>query len=446
MSRRRTSACAGVVRTAYVSAVLSLCAVLVVGCAGDQLEAEVPDGEATAARGRKPGSAGTNVGRQGPQAARPPMNAAAVGPYKAGQAAFRKGDLAAARTQFKAATAADSNAYEAYYALGTTHQRLAETDLAAEAYRRALDIVPDYEAAIESITRLYLAAGRVSDAETYLNRLRGQTPNSAAVLGALAEVKSVQKDSTAAQQLAQQALKANPDYRPAMVTLARDHYRNRRLDLALYALTAILDGYGAENPPRDKNNGEARLIRSLIYKEQGHRKAAIDELRKVVDLRPDIVEARVNLAVYMLEAGNAPEAVPLLEGALAYEPTNVLVHLNLGDAYRLQGRPDEALKQLTWVTQADTTLAQAHYNIGLVYLFSEPPAGMTPAQAVDKAIAAFETYQKMQPRTRPGAGDDAQELLTRAKNKKAIMEAMSAPPPSSGGAGGTTDDGFDEFE
>src|SRR5690606_35162750 len=281
---------------------------------------------------------------------------------------------------------------------------------------------------------------------TYLNRLRGQTPNNAAVLGALAEVKSVQKDATAAQQLAQQALKANPDYRPAMVTLARDHYRNRRLDLALYALTAILDGYGAENPPRDKNNGEARLIRALIYKEQGHRKAAIDELRRVVDLRPDIVEARVNLAVYMLEAGNAPEAVPLLEGALAYEPANVLVHLNLGDAYRLQGRPDEALKQLTWVTQADPTLAQAHYNIGLVYLFSEPPGGTTPAQAVDKAIAAFETYQKMQPRTRPGAGDDAQELLARAKNKKAIMEAMSAPPPSTGGAGGTTDDGFDEFE
>jgi tetratricopeptide (TPR) repeat protein len=419
--------------------------VAIVAACSEQTEPRVPDGEASAGAGEGGrGSGGQGREQQGP---RPSMNAAAANAFRAGQAAFRKGDLAAARGHFKAATEADSNAYEAYYALGTTHQRLAETELAAEAYRRALDLVPDYEPAIEGITRLYLASNRVSDAETYLNRLRSQVPNSAAVLAALAEIKSIQKDSAAAQQLAQQALKANPDYRPAMVTLARDHYRNRRLDLALYALTAILDGYGPENPPRDKNNGEARLIRALIYKEQGQRKLAMEELRRVVELRPDIVEARVNLAVYMLEAGNAPEAVPLLEGALAYDPSHVLVHLNLGDAYRLQGRPDEALKQLTWVTQADPTLAQAHYNIGLVYLFSEPPAGVTPAAAIDKAIAEFETYVKMQPRTRPGAGDDAPELLARAKNKKAIMEAMNAAPPAAEStSGGTTDDGFDEFE
>src|SRR5690606_37558745 len=175
-----------------------------------------------------------------------------------------------------------------------------------------------------------------------------------------------QKDSGAAQDFAQQALKANPDYKPAMVALARDHYRNRRLDLALYALTAILDGYGPENPPRDKDNGEARLIRALIYKEQGQRKPAIDELARVLEVRPDIVEARLNLAVFMLEAGNSNEAIPVLEGALAYDPNDVLVHLNLGDAYRLQGRPDEALKQLEWVTRAAPKLAQAYYIIGMV--------------------------------------------------------------------------------
>ena len=59
------------------------------------------------------------------------------------------------------------------------------------------------------------------------------------VLGALAEVKSIAKDSASAQQLAQEALKKNSDYRPAMVTIARDHYRARRLDLALYALQAL---------------------------------------------------------------------------------------------------------------------------------------------------------------------------------------------------------------
>ena len=89
-------------------------------------------------------------------------------------------------------------------------------------------------------------------------------PKSAAVSAALAEVKSIQGDSAAAQRFAQDALKKNPDYAPAMIALARDHYRARRLDLALYTLRAILDGYGPENPPRDKNNAEAHLLRGLI--------------------------------------------------------------------------------------------------------------------------------------------------------------------------------------
>lgn len=375
----------------------------------------------------------------------PRMNAAAAEAYQAGEAAFRAGDLARAKAHFTSAVSADPNSPMVLFALGTTHQRLSETEQAADAYRRALDLDPGFEPAIEAFTRLYLSAGRVADAESLLNRLRTKAPNSAGVLAALAEIKSLQNDSGAAQQLAQQALKADPDYRPAMVALARDHYRNRRLDLALYALTAILDGYGPENPPRDKNNGEARLLRASIYKEQGQRKLAFDDFKRAVDLRPDLVEARVNLAVMMLEAGNAPEAVPVLEGALAFEPSNVLVHLNLGDAYRLQGRPAEALRQLEWVTQADPQLAQAHYNIGLVYLLSANVNGVAPKQAVDLAIAAFESYKKLQPRGRSGAGDDVDELIARARNKKAIMEAMDTKPLGAGAASGS-DDGFDEFE
>lgn len=406
------------------------------GCGGSQTEAEVPEARVAGAAGE----GGRGEGAPGASAddGRPDMNPAAVAAYRAGQEAFKRGDLAGAKAQFQAAVRADANAYEAHFALGATLQRLGEPAAAISAYRRALDIAPAYGPAVEAVTRLYILEERVSDAEALLNQLRSKTKGDAAVLAALAEVKSVQKDSGAAQDFAQQALKANPDYKPAMVALARDHYRNRRLDLALYALTAILDGYGPENPPRDKDNGEARLIRALIYKEQGQRKPAIDELARVLEVRPDIVEARLNLAVFMLEAGNSNEAIPVLEGALAYDPNDVLVHLNLGDAYRLQGRPDEALKQLEWVTRAAPKLAQAHYNIGLVYLFSANPPGITPAQAVDKAIEAFETYKKMQPRTRAGAGDDADELLARARNKKAVMEAMSAPSPQG------ADDGFDE--
>jgi tetratricopeptide (TPR) repeat protein len=124
----------------------------------------------------------------------------------------------------------------------------------------------------------------------------------------------------------------------------------------------------------------------------------------------------------MLEAGNADGAVPLLEGALAFEPANPLIHLNLGDAYRLQGRAKDALTQLDWVTQAAPNLAQAHYNIGLVYLFGQLD-GIAPEQAAERAIGAFERCAQLQPGVRGGA-EDVQELISRAKNKKAVLEAM----------------------
>jgi tetratricopeptide (TPR) repeat protein len=228
-----------------------------------------------------------------------------------------------------------------------------------------------------------------------------------------------------------------------MVTLARDHYRSRRLDLALYTLTAILDGYGPENPPRDKDNADALLLRGLIYKEQGRRRDAFADFKRAVELRPDLVEARLNLAKYMLEAGNATEAVPLLEGALAYDASNPLVHLNLGDGYRLQGRPADSLKHLQWVLGKDSTIAEAHYNLGLLYLFSTGVPGTTPTSAIDKAIAELELFKSMRPRTKAGAGDDTDELLNRAKNKKAILAAEAAAPPPAqpapaGGAAGAT--------
>jgi Tfp pilus assembly protein PilF len=367
----------------------------------------------------------------------PAMSAEAASAYAAGMAAFQSGDLKGAGDQFSKAISADRRAYPAHVALAVVQERRGEMARALESYAAALAVAPDFGPAIAGRVRLLLSMGRGGEAETFVRGLSAKYPDSAAVLSALAEVMSARGDSTSAQELAQKALKKDPDYRPAMVALARDHYRARRLDLALYTLTAILDGYGDENPPRDKNNADARLLRALIFKEQGKRKAAIDEFTAVVGLRPDLVEPRLHLAVYMLEAGNATDARPILEEALKYEPSSVLVHLNLGDAYRLLGKPKDALDHLNWVSRKDESLPQTHYNLGLVYLFSTGVPGLNEEQAIDRAIESFERFKKLEPRAVRGSGDDVDELIARAKNKKAIIEAMKEQPaaPADGETG-----------
>jgi Tfp pilus assembly protein PilF len=354
---------------------------------------------------------------------RPKMNAAAEAAYNAGMDAFKKGDLPGAKNQFSQATQADPKAYQAFYSLGVVRERTNETSGALTAYRQATTVLPDYEPAIVAYAVLLARTGKPDDAMDFLNQRQASMPKSAAVTAGQAEVKSIQGNSGEAQRLAQEALKLNPDYRPAMVTLARDHYRSRRLDLALYALKGILDGYGDENPPRDKNNAEAHLIRGLIYKEQGLRAPAIQELQKALELRPDLVEARVQLSSYFLEAGNAADAQQLLEPALKFDADNVIAHLNLGDAYRLLGRPADAKRELEWVKARDSSIAQVHYNLGLLYLFTDNFPGVTPGQAADTAIDELNQYKKMKPRVAGGTPDDTDELITRAKTKKALLEA-----------------------
>jgi tetratricopeptide (TPR) repeat protein len=379
------------------------------------------------------------------------MNAAALAVYQQGLVAFANGDLTAAKLFFQQAGQADSKAHQAFYSLAVVQERLKESGASAS-YQQALSLVPDYEPAI--IGYAMLQAGKnLTEADRFLTEKRGQMPKSAAVTAALAEVKSLERDTGSAQRLAQEALKLNPDYRAAMVIIARDHYRNRRLDLALYALQAILDGFEPvdENPPRDRDNPEALLLRGLILKEQGQRAPAMEQFRKAVARRPDLVEARVQFATFLLESGGAEEARPILEGAVRFDADHLAAHLNLGDCYRLLGLYADAKKEFDWVLARDQSLPQVHYDLGLLYLFAPnctpvggaaAPSpcyqGVTPLAQVQEATKSLKKFQELRQK---GESDDSDELLNRAKLKEgeivAAQQAAAPPPPVPPAASGT---------
>lgn len=358
--------------------------------------------------------------------------------YQQALAAFAAGDLINARTLFTQTTQAEPQSHQAFYSLGVVQERLRDPGATAS-YRQAFTIVPDYEPAIIAYAMALAKKNQLSEAERTLTEKRGQMPKSAAVAATLAEIKSLQKDTGSAQRIAQEALKLNPDYRPAMVIIARDHYRNRRLDLALYALKAVLDGFEpvAENPPRDKDNAEALLLRGLIWREQGNRAGAIEQFRMAVERRPDLVEARVQLSTYLLEAGSAEEATPLLEGAVKFDAESIPAHLNLGDAYRLMQRYADAKTQFDWVVAHDASLPQVHYDLALLYLYAPNLPGMTPKSQVGAAIQDLKKFQEVRSKSE---ADDSDELLNQAKLKEgeftAAAAAAAAPPPTPPAAGG----------
>src|SRR5262249_45070628 len=106
--------------------------------------------------------------------------------------------------------------------------------------------------------------------------------------------------------------------------------------------------------------------------------------------------------------------------------------------YRLQGRIPDAKAQFDWVLAKDSSLAQVHYDLGLLYLFAPSVPGMDAKRQTDEAISEIGKYQKMRGKLSAGQSDDSEELLNRAKQKLADLQAqqsanqpMKAPAASS---------------
>jgi Tfp pilus assembly protein PilF len=403
----------------------AVAAALLVACGGaPSKEPETPqagDGGAVAGQG----SGGSSNGGSAVPDMHADVNDAARPAYQRGWAAWASGDLAAAATAFQEAASADPRSGAPDYSLGVVKDRLGDAAGAQQAYRAAFTAKPDYEVAIAAYAESLAGSGHAGEADTFLTDKHGKYPKSARITAALADVKSIEKDSGSAQQLAQDALRIDPNFTPAMVVIARDNYRTRRMELARYALQAILDGFGDASPARDKDNAEAHLLRGLIERESGQRAKALDDFSAAFAKRPDLVEADIQLGVMRLEAGNSTDALPVLESAVRYAPRSALAHLNLGDCYRLSARPADAKREFSSALSLDSTLAAVHYDLGLLYLFSPSIPGTTPDDQVATAIKELDTYRSMR-NGKAGGADDADDLYNRAKAKQAEMKQGAA--------------------
>jgi tetratricopeptide (TPR) repeat protein len=390
---------------------------------------------ATAAGQTVENAQGQDVGvAEGPDQ-HPELSGPARESYNRGWAAWQAGDLNGAKAAFTDATQKDSHAPAPHYSLGVVLQRLGNVADAQQEYRAAFSAKPDYELAMGAYALSLAYSGHTGEAETFLTDKHNRSPNSPRLATYLSMVKAIEGNDGDAQQLAMDALRLDPNDTDAMVAIARDHYRAHKMDLAIYALTAILDGV-ADSPPRDKDNAEAHLLRGLINKADGRRAAAMVDFQAAQAKRPDLVEATIQLGVMKLEAGNAQEATPLLETAVKFAPTDPIAHLNLGDSYRLMGRTADAKRELETALQLDSTQAVAHYDLGLLYLFSPSVPGFQPLDQVAQAIKELETYKTMH-KPVPGQTDDSDDLLSRAKAKQAELKTpapAAAPPPAAASA------------
>jgi tetratricopeptide (TPR) repeat protein len=364
------------------------------------------------------------------------LSGSAKSAYESGWQAWLKGDLATAKKQFQEAASLAPKSPSPPYSLGVVEEHLGNLSGAQQAYRSAFSNDPDHELSMCAYALSLANNKSPGEADTFLSDKRAKKDKSPRLTACAAEVKSIQNDHATAQQLGQDALRMDPNFKDAMVTLARDHYRARKMDLAKYALQAVLEGFGEATPARDKDNAEAHLLRGLIMRESGSRIVALKDFEDATRRRPDLVEALVNLGSMRLEAGNAQEALAPLESATKFAPNNALAHLNLGDNYRLLQRYPEAKAEFDKALSLDSSLAAAHYDLGLMYLTAQSIPGTSADQQVSTAIKELETYKTMRgAKAPPGVNDEIDDLLNRAKAKQAELKNTVAAPAAGAAAG-----------
>ena len=410
-------------------------------CGGPDKPVNYPDGGGT-------GSAVTD--NQGAQvgvidsAGTSGLEGSAKSTYEAGWQAWLRGDLATAKTKFTEAQSAAPKSPAPSYSLGVVLEHLGDTSGAQQAYRAAFSNDPTHELSMCAFALSLANNKSPGEADTFLTDKRAKNDKSPRLTTCAADVKSIQNDHATAQTLGQDALRMDPNFKDAMVTLARDHYRARKMDLARYALQAVLEGFGDATPARDKENAEAHLLRGLIMRESGSRIVALKDFEEATKRRPDLVEALVNLGSMRLEAGNATDAVGPLEQATRFAPNSALAHLNLGDAYRLLQRYADAKNEFDKALSLDSSLAAAHYDLGLMFLTAQNIPGTSADSQVSTAIKELETYKTMRgAKAPPGVNDEIDDLLNRAKAKQAELKNTVATPaggaaaaPPVGGAAG----------
>ena len=104
-----------------------------------------------------------------------------------------------------------------------------------------------------------------------------------------------------------------------------------------------------------------------IALEDGDGPAAIDAYRRSLRLRPDCVEAWINLGRLHAESGEGEAATECFSTALRLDPRDATAVYNLGVVAQDAGREQDAIFLYTRALELDGALAEAHYNLATLF-------------------------------------------------------------------------------
>ena len=230
------------------------------------------------------------------------------------------------------------------------------TDLEAaeRAFRRVLDLYPDYAPTHLRLGRVLVAMNRPEAAATQFERALELAPDLQPARLALAQIRLAAGKLDAAQAMLEALLAENPKHEQALSTLGRVYMLQGQRDEAR-RIAARARGAAEFNLYTDPLMGEVEAEaassvviwdRARAFFDNGNFEQAALGLERVAELLPANPDAHHELAVAYNNLGRPDLAVPQLKRVLELEPERVNPNVMLASIYLDQQRPDEALPLL----------------------------------------------------------------------------------------------------
>jgi serine/threonine-protein kinase len=212
----------------------------------------------------------------------------------------------------------------AHFFLGGSLSAQEKYGEAAAAYRKAIDLKPDFAEAYSNLGRALDELRKYDDAAAALRKAIDLKPDLVSAHVNLGVAPQGQKNYREAEAAYRKAIDLQPD-------LVKAH----------------------------NNLGNA-------LNRQGRRDEAAAAFRRAIALKPDFVLAHINLGGALFERGNYGEAEAAFRTAVRLRPDSVRAHFNLGNALREQRKYGDAEKAYRTVIGLQPDLAEAYANLGVV--------------------------------------------------------------------------------
>jgi tetratricopeptide (TPR) repeat protein len=325
-----------------------------------------------------------------------------------------------------------SNDFLGEYNAGVMADRNGAPDEALQHYQKALQIQPDYEAAVQGTVNIMLRRGTPADAVNFVEPYASKWQRNLALQAIYADVLVRADRVDEAERVARRALSRDERFIPAILALAKASARRGRKELADSTLDQAKD--------IDANYPEVQFLLGKKSQRDGDLANALVAYRRAVELNPDYAEARMALGIQFMASGNYKDAVDQFEATVKLVPTLLQAHLNLGDGYRALRRFQDAKREFDKALRMQSVLPEAHYNLALMYMAAgaEFP-GLTELDSLERSLTEFNTYRsQVGPKLPPGDVSatymaDVQRRIDREKKRierekaKAAKDAQRGP-------------------